>query len=805
MLLFTFAFAATSACSDLSQATAARDTSVAEVPAVPDSTPTPAPTPGVYRWSDRTIWPDSVLPRAGSDVTIPAGRTVLLDVVTPPLGSVNVLGALEPDTIATELRVSTIYVRGKLTAGSADAPHRGRFVITLLERENDPDPELGKGIIVFPGATLDLFGERRTPWLQLGATVQPGATSLTMERAVDWRAGDMIVIASSSLVQEDAELRRVVRVEGTRVVLDRALQKMHFGELQTIAGRTLDERAEVGLLTRNIVIRGDSLSERAGHGGHVMLLRGAFGHVDGVELYRMGQRNKLARYPFHWHVAGSVPGQFIRNSSVWRTFNRCITIHGTHDAHVEKNVCYDHEGHGYFLEDGIETGNTLRENLGLTSRIASLIPSDRMPATFWITNQDNTFENNVSAGSLVSGFWISPPTHPTGPSATSSVWPLAIPMRRFDGNVVHSAEHIGVMVEGDTHTNGYYSIDVRPREGGDPNGKPVTSVYSRLRAYKNVLAFWVRGDHARLDDAVLADNRHAAQIADANVTSESSIAHSLIIGRSALSAYPDKYPVVGGFVLYDGAVSLDDVTFANFAKSSGSYAIRAVDRFDGRMSPRNDSRRLRFVDVPMDSRLYLVPTPTYDGERQALIIDHDGSLGGNPGHTLVSASDPFMHNASCQHSAISSAVQTCTSHIVGVRVEDGASDVAPADVSRDDGITTRLGGYAPSMLSMNLQEARTYFVRPVGGPSLGFTVEIEALRDGASITVAMPWTRETVSAKLRSTGDGPVTQVATLDALANSQTTAMYLDTAAKLLYVRAIGTAGLMKDYVWVQRPSTP
>jgi hypothetical protein len=36
---------------------------------------------------------------------------------------------------------------------------------------------------------------------------------------------------------------------------------------------------------------------------------------------------------------------------------RCIVVHGTDNVLVERNVCYDHVGHGFMLEDGCEEGN----------------------------------------------------------------------------------------------------------------------------------------------------------------------------------------------------------------------------------------------------------------------------------------------------------------------------------------------------------------------------------------------------------------------------------------------------------------
>ena len=44
----------------------------------------------------------------------------------------------------------------------------------------------------------------------------------------------------------------------------------------------------------------------------------------------------------------------------------------------------------------------------------TLLPSDNTAATFWITNPDNSFIDNVAAGSDENGFWLSLPEHPQG-------------------------------------------------------------------------------------------------------------------------------------------------------------------------------------------------------------------------------------------------------------------------------------------------------------------------------------------------------------------------------------------------------
>jgi hypothetical protein len=146
----------------------------------------------------------------------------------------------------------------------------------------------------------------------------------------------------------------------------------------------------------------------------------------------MGQKNVLRRYPIHFHMLGDAPDSYVKSSVVHYAFNRCLVVHGTNRLAIGGNVCHYHIGHGYFLEDGAETGNVFEGNLGLRTREPEdgerLLPSDDSPATFWITNPNNVFRNNAAAGSDGVGFWYALPEHPMGLSKSETVWPRRTPL-----------------------------------------------------------------------------------------------------------------------------------------------------------------------------------------------------------------------------------------------------------------------------------------------------------------------------------------------------------------------------------------
>lgn len=66
---------------------------------------------------------------------------------------------------------------------------------------------------------------------------------------------------------------------------------------------------------------------------------------------RSGQAFRLGRYSLHWHMHGDVGlGQYVRGCAIHHTYNRAVTIHGTHRAVLQDNVAYAVAGHAFFIE-----------------------------------------------------------------------------------------------------------------------------------------------------------------------------------------------------------------------------------------------------------------------------------------------------------------------------------------------------------------------------------------------------------------------------------------------------------------------
>jgi cell migration-inducing and hyaluronan-binding protein len=701
--------------------------------------PTITPPPGVSGlWSDPELW-GGALPQAGDIVTIPVGTTVTLDTDTPALAGLMIEGTLRFDDREVELISSHIMVWGRLEIGSASAPYRHHATITLTGPQRDDMGLATKGLAVMGEGQLELHGEPREGWTRLDATAAAGADSITLERAMDWRAGDRIVIASTDFDYEQAEERTVVAVDGATLTLDAPLEVEHWGERQTFAGQTLDERAEVALLSRNIVIRGDDGSVSDGFGGHIIVLEAGSAHVSGVELTRMGQRGVLARYPFHWHLAGDRSGDYFVNSSVHHNFSRCVTVHGTHNVEVEGIVGFETFGHCFFLEDGIETGNTFESNLGLSIRAPeeadALLPTDHSfqgPAVYWITNPDNRYLDNVAAGSPGSGFWLALPEHPTGPSATDEVFPRRTPLDAFVGNVAHSQGGDGLHVdrgpsEGSLASESTNYTPLSDPE--DPESEGLWADFEAFTAYKNRgNAVWLRGRWHRVTGGIFADNAVGVTMA----SRDSEVVDSLFIGESANLGTPRPWERVGldgrslprpwdcdncvdmtirGFELYDGTVWASGNTFTEFVPNAlrSAAAVSQLDYTDFVVSPRNyvegstvttESNAVYFEDRPLPSDA----AAGEDGYRSTVFEDRDGSLTGAAG-TMIVVDNPFLTTDACSFVAAWNA-WTCPERYVRLALDVvQGSALGPVTLSRDGGpdhtmlgTPNALGHYSTSTL-----------------------------------------------------------------------------------------------------------
>lgn len=637
-------------------------------------------------WSDTATWGGPVPAGLEEDIVIPDGIDILLD-MSVECGELLVNGTLDVDTADLNLTCDSLIVQGAsaaFTAGTDGSRFTNRFILTLKGEMGETFTvtagmqmhDLGaRGVIVLQGGTLNLHGADRVEWTHLGANVAAGSSALTMSEPVDWAAGDQILICSSRRDWNEAEQRTVASVTngGLTVNLTTPLTFPHTGVQKTYTRPadsktwTADLRAEVGLLSRNITIQGASDSTATGFGAHVMIHgpmehgMGTYpsgkGYVKGVELFRVGQKSLLGRYPYHWHLnQDSGAGQYFSDNAVHLSFNRALTIHGTDYLTVENNFCYDHIGHGIFLEDGAERFNVIRKNVVvLTKRPApgeEVIPSDneldepqnRTPASFWITNPNNTFEDNVAAGTHGTGYWFIFPFAPLSPSVSLSYYtgltPNAEPLGSFARNKAHSTMN-GFDIFDELESDHGIFTNVGWFETSDHVMEDCTWYANETALYSGDDTNGAASGNLIFRNNVLVDNQIVTMFA-----SYSGVEESVVVADSGEG-------LIGGnrylWRAYDGAGSMRDSHLigwdddeSHLILSTGGAFKRPNHRFSGITTNHSGLLRSVLPDFAFVPPVYSgANSPGHPRYWQSILRDEDGSLTGIADASIIS-NHPFM-------------------------------------------------------------------------------------------------------------------------------------------------------------------
>lgn len=607
----------------------------------------------VELWSDPTTWTDlGGKPQEGDEVTIPGDKLILLDESTPDLAGLTINGTLIFDNKDLSLTSEWILLTGLLQIGTEEIPFENNAVITL----NDSDTEASlmnmgtRGLMVM-GGQLELHGAAPSViWTKLNEHAANGATSLSLIETPDWRVGDEIIVTPTDFYGAAGgfsytQKMTLASVNDTEVGLMEPLDAFRWGRLQypTSAGLSLsstdivippaeegetplvlDERAEVAHLSRNIVIQApeDAVWLNEGFGVHTMIMPGSSARVEGVEFRRAGQRGRIRRYPFHWHMlsyAGATTledatGQYLKKSVIHESENRGIVIHGTNGVLVQDNIVYRTKGHGVFMEDAVERRNVIDHNLVAYVRDPAWIDrlmnhevgfSPEGSSGFWIANPDNTVTNNVAADCQNFGYWLAFPTQPFGESAAvlgdngTLMRPNRMPFGLFDNNTAHSNRNDGLHIDNpqvDDQGNVFAIQYLSTLDGQLSTIQRFT--ISRLRTWKNSdNGMWDRGAWTDIYEIVSADNCGRFF---AGSGAEGVIERSLVVGTSLnhLMNGTGRPPTADGmfffesstptaFATYHSTFDIRDNIVVNFPVTqngragvfaSDDYYLRPVDK-----------------------------------------------------------------------------------------------------------------------------------------------------------------------------------------------------------------------------------
>jgi hypothetical protein len=97
-------------------------------------------------------------------------------------------------------------------------------------------------------------------WTRLAATANAGASQIVLLQPVDWPIGSQIIIATTGdyLSQGQSETHNIISKssDNLTLTLDSSLAFQHLGITQNVGSTSVEFRAEVGLLSHNVVFQG---------------------------------------------------------------------------------------------------------------------------------------------------------------------------------------------------------------------------------------------------------------------------------------------------------------------------------------------------------------------------------------------------------------------------------------------------------------------------------------------------------------------------------------------------------------------
>jgi hypothetical protein len=219
-----------------------------------------------------------------------------LDLSPPPLGRLVVEGTLLVNrssvnitAIYIEIKGGTFIIADLDSDGNVLGAYSGNCTINLVgtndrlarvfgrDPRETPEIKLGRQAVRLGAGVLGVFGTFvaigrpvRHAWVRLAATAVAGQEFLVLDAAVEWDVGCEISISPTDFEPHEVEIHTISAVEtrlfnqqpSTVLNLTRRLQFDHYGGAWEVYGsRRVRMRAEVALLSRNIIIRGDGEGE----------------------------------------------------------------------------------------------------------------------------------------------------------------------------------------------------------------------------------------------------------------------------------------------------------------------------------------------------------------------------------------------------------------------------------------------------------------------------------------------------------------------------------------------------------------
>jgi len=613
-------------------------------------------------------------------------------------GGINVEGRLYvPSGASGTIRTPYVFVQGVLKMDPPAATNSrntkillygssDRYLFPHVNNIESCDEEIGCNVgskpFVVAGGRLEVIGVESNclSWVKL-KDVNPnnnarGGTELRQivvdvdanDNRICWNVGDEILLTSPDTSYRSMQHVATIEVIDTNTGEITLTSPIHPAFVEATQVSNPDHpyfAIEVVSLSRRIVLDAEVEEEEDGNsfmGGHLVVYRtpNVSQVLQGVQIQNFGQQGILGRYPINFHLCGDVSGSIISKNVVRASNQRGYVVHGSHNAYFFDNVAFEVAGHCYFLEDGIETGNTFERNLGADIHAPAItIPGDdakdEEASVFWISNPNNHFRDNVAAGSVASGYWFDTRHHVRGLSygGNENVHPQTLNLGTFQGNTVHSTVR-GIQlyapgwrpqVQNALFDNKVYRVK---SEGWFIHGNTNIAVRGGIVSDCGKGIFIFHAGNIRLDGIeIIGHSENYARVLQKTHTRFYCTDGEYITGmtiHSSLNSFEGDTSVIMG----TWARNLIFRRFGSETGCNGTYQA-AITMTNVEVLPFYDTPN-RFTNLTFDGRMKRLEVCQVDAMdvHNMLVEDSDGTLGptGNPGF-FVSDYSPMTAFANC--------------------------------------------------------------------------------------------------------------------------------------------------------------
>lgn len=321
-----------------------------------------------FRYSDPNTWSGDFPPIEGDAVYVPKGMVLMVDQSTPRLKTIIVEGALAfSDENDVTVQAEYIIVNeGSFEVGTEEFPYQHVANISLFGGYYSRQlPIYGNKVLGCHNCRFDIHGRPQVSWTELRDPVAVGSTALKLSEPVDWAIGQEIVIAPTDYDFKEFERRIITAVDAAKTTLtvDRPFAFKHAAFAESLSNDTLRVRAEVGLVSRNVLVTGGAESSVKQYGAHILLHGtadlGLEARIENLEVSECGQPQIIGRHCVYFQMNGDLAGMYVRNTSIHNGYSNMLHLQAVQGLTVASNVLFNAKGHGLYLQEGTETGLTI--------------------------------------------------------------------------------------------------------------------------------------------------------------------------------------------------------------------------------------------------------------------------------------------------------------------------------------------------------------------------------------------------------------------------------------------------------------